>query len=55
MNYAQVGVFDTVTLGWLAGAHLSYSYRDEMKERFGKLIKGKHKDLQYALFPRSFH
>jgi heme/copper-type cytochrome/quinol oxidase subunit 4 len=31
MNYAQLGVFDTVTLEWLDGAHPSYSYRDEMK------------------------
>jgi hypothetical protein len=55
MKYEQLGVFDTVTLGWAAGSHPSYSYRDEMKERLGKLTKGEHKDLQYALFPRSFH
>jgi hypothetical protein len=28
MNYAQLGVFDTVTLGWVAGAHPSFSYRN---------------------------
>jgi hypothetical protein len=55
MNYAQLGVFDTVTLGWVAGAHPSFSYREEMKERLGKLMKGEHNNLQYALFPRSFH
>jgi hypothetical protein len=55
MNYAQLGVFDTVTLGWVAGAHPSYSYRVEMKERLVKLTKGEHTDLQYTLFPRSFH
>jgi hypothetical protein len=55
MNYAQLGVFDTVTLGWVAGAHPSFSYRDKMKERLGKLMTGEHKDLQYAPFPRSFH
>jgi hypothetical protein len=55
MNYAQLGVFDTVTLGWVTVAHPSYSYRDEMKERLGKLMTGEHKILQYALFPRSFH
>jgi hypothetical protein len=53
MNYAQLGVFDTVTLGWVAGAHLSFSYRDEMKERLGKLMKGEHSNLHYALFPRA--
>jgi hypothetical protein len=55
MNYAQLGVFNTVTLGWVTGAHPSYSYHDEMKERLGKLMTVEHKDLQYAFFPRSFH
>jgi hypothetical protein len=55
MNYAQLGVFYTVTLGWVAGAHPSCSYRNEMKEIVGKLIKREHNNLQYALFPRSFH
>jgi hypothetical protein len=55
MNYAQLGVFDNVTLGWVAGAHPSFSYRDEMKERLGKLIKGEQSNLQYILFTWSFH
>jgi hypothetical protein len=55
LNYAQIGVFDSVTLGWVAGAHPLYSYSDEMKERISKLMAGEHKNMQYALFPRSFH
>jgi hypothetical protein len=55
LNYAQLGVFNTVTLVWVAGAHPSYNYRDEMKERMLKLMPGEHKNVQYALFPRSFH
>jgi hypothetical protein len=55
INYAQLGIFDTVTLGWVAGAHPSYSYRDEMKDRMVKLMAGEHKSVQYALFPRAFH
>jgi hypothetical protein len=55
MNYAQLGVFDTVTLGWVAGAHPTFSYRKEMQEILGKFMTGEHKNLQYALFPRSFH
>jgi hypothetical protein len=55
LNYAQLGIFDTVTLGWVAGAHPSYSYRDEMKEIITNLIAGEQKNLQYALSPRSFH
>jgi hypothetical protein len=55
INYAQLGFFDTVTLGWVTGAHPSFSYRDEMKDRLGELMKGDHSNLQYALFPWSFH
>jgi hypothetical protein len=54
INYAQLGVFDTVTMGWVAGAHPSSSYRDEMKEILGKLMKEEHSNLQYTLPPRSF-
>jgi hypothetical protein len=54
LNYAQLGVFDTFTLGWVSGAHPSYSYHNEMKERMSKLTAGEHKNIQYALFPRSF-
>jgi hypothetical protein len=28
INYAKLDIFDTVTLGWVAGAHPSYSYCD---------------------------
>jgi hypothetical protein len=55
LKYAQLWVSDTVTLGWVAGAHPSYSYRNEMKEMMSKLMAGEHKNIQYALFPRSFH
>jgi hypothetical protein len=55
INYAQLGIFDTITLGWVAGAHPSYSYRDEMKERMENLMVGEHKSVQYALFTRVFH
>jgi hypothetical protein len=35
MNYAQFGVFDTVALGWVTGAHPSFSYREnnQLKKR----------------------
>jgi hypothetical protein len=55
INYEQLGIFDTVTLSWVAGAHPSYSYRNEMKDRMVKLMAGEHKSVQYALFPRAFH
>jgi hypothetical protein len=55
MNYAQLGVFCTVTFVWVVGAHPSFSYRDEMKDRLGKLMTEDNSNLQNALFPRSFH
>jgi hypothetical protein len=55
INYAQLGIFDTVTLGWVAGAHPSYSYRDKMKDRMVNLMTGGNKSVQYALFPRALH
>jgi hypothetical protein len=55
MNYAQLIVFGTVTLGWVAGAHSSFIYHNEMKEILSKLMKGEHINLHYALYPRSFH
>jgi hypothetical protein len=55
INYAQLGIFYTFTLGWVAGAHPSYSYRDEMKDRMAKLMAREHKIVKYALFPRAFH
>jgi hypothetical protein len=51
----MVGSFLTYLRRWAAGAHPSLSYRDEMKEILGKLMKGENNKLQYALLPRSFH
>jgi hypothetical protein len=42
LNYAQLGVFDTVTLVWVAGDHPSYNNRNEKKERMSKLTAGAH-------------
>jgi hypothetical protein len=52
---AYVRVSDTITLGWVAGAHPLFSYRNEMKEILGKLMTGEHTNLQYALLLSSFH
>jgi hypothetical protein len=55
INYAQLGIVETVTLGKIGQAHPSFGYRDETKERISKLMKSKHTNMQYALFPRTFH
>jgi hypothetical protein len=39
INYAQFGVFDTVTLGWIGEAHPSLSFIDEMKDIREKMTK----------------
>jgi hypothetical protein len=55
INYAQLGMVETVTLGWIGQAHPSFGYRDETKERISKLMKSEYPNMQYALFPRAFH
>jgi hypothetical protein len=55
INYAQLGMVETVTIGWIGQAHPSFGYRDETKERISKLMKSEYPNMQYALFPRAFH
>jgi hypothetical protein len=55
INYAQLGMVETVTLGRIGQAHPSFGYRDETKERVIKLMKSEYPNMQYALFPREFH
>jgi hypothetical protein len=55
INYAQLGMVDTVTLGWIGQAHPSFGCRDETKERISKLMKSEYPNMQYALFPGAFH
>jgi hypothetical protein len=55
INYAQLGMVETVTLGWIGQAHPSFGYRDETKERISKLMKSEYPNVQYALFLRAFH
>jgi hypothetical protein len=47
INYSQLGIFYTVTLCWVAGAHPSYIYRDEMKDRMAKLMAGEHTSVMH--------
>jgi hypothetical protein len=55
INYAQLGMVETVTLGWIGQAHPSFGYIDETKERISKLIKNEYPNMQYTFFPRAFH
>jgi hypothetical protein len=55
INYAQLGMVETVTLEWIGQAHPSFGCRDETKERISKLMEREYQNMQYALFPRVFH
>jgi hypothetical protein len=55
INYAQLGMVETVTLGWIGQAHTSFGCRDETKERIRKLMKSEYPNMQYDLFPWEFH
>jgi hypothetical protein len=55
INYAQLGMVETVTLGWIGQAHPSFGCRDETKHRIRKLMEREYPTMQYALFPRAFH
>jgi hypothetical protein len=55
INYAPLGMVETVTLGWIGQSHPSFGYRDETKEQISKLMKSEYPNMQYALFPRAFH
>jgi hypothetical protein len=39
MNYVQIGIPDTATLGWIGQAYPSLSFRDDMKYRITKMMK----------------
>jgi hypothetical protein len=55
INYARLGTFDKVTLGWIGEVHPPFRFRDEMKDRIVKTMKSDYGTMQYALFPRAFH
>jgi uncharacterized membrane protein YheB (UPF0754 family) len=55
INYAQLGMVERFTLGWIRQEHPSFGCRDETKEWISKLMKSEYPNMQYALFPRAFH
>jgi ribosomal protein L33 len=55
INYAHLGMVETVTLGWIGQAHLSYGCIDKNKEPISKLMKTEYTNMRYDLFPRAFH
>jgi hypothetical protein len=53
INKAQLGIEEGVTLGWLHQAHPAFCYWEDIKERLRELMGEEHKEVQYALFPKS--
>jgi hypothetical protein len=52
INYAHLGMFDTVALGWIGQAHPSLGCRDEIKKIIEQMMKREYNTMQYDLFPR---
>jgi hypothetical protein len=50
INYAQLGMVETVTLGWVGQAHPSFGCRYETKEQISKLMKCKYPNMQKLCF-----
>jgi hypothetical protein len=55
INKAQLGIEEGVTLGWLHQAHSALCYHEDIKERLRKMMGEEHKEVQYALFPKSIN
>jgi hypothetical protein len=55
INYAQLGMFDTITLTWIGQAHPPLSLRYEMKHIITKMMKINYSTMQCDLFPQSCH
>jgi hypothetical protein len=55
INKAQLGIKEGVTLGWLHQTHPAFCYREDIKERLRELMGEEHKEVQYALFPKSIN
>jgi hypothetical protein len=50
---AQLGTEEGVTLGWMHQAHPAFCFREDIKERLRELMGDDHKEVQYALFPKT--
>jgi hypothetical protein len=50
-----MGIEEGVTLGCLHLAHPSFCYQEDIKERLSELMGDEHKEVQYALFPKSIN
>jgi hypothetical protein len=55
INKAQLGTEEGVTLGWMHQAHPAFCFREDTKERLRELIGDEHKEVQYALFPKTIN
>jgi hypothetical protein len=49
INYAQLGMVETVTLGWIGQARPSFVCRDDTKDLISKLMKSVYPNMQYGL------
>jgi hypothetical protein len=55
INKAQLVTKEGVTLGWMHQAHPVFCFREDIKERLRELMGDEHKEVQYALFPKTIY
>jgi hypothetical protein len=55
INKAQLGTEEGVTLGWMHQAHPAFCFQEDIKERLKELMGDEHKEVQYALFPKTIN
>jgi hypothetical protein len=55
INKAQLGTEEGVTLGWMHQAHPAFCFWEDIKERLRELMGDEHKEVHYALFPKTIN
>jgi hypothetical protein len=55
INKAQLGTEEGVTLVWMHQAHPAFCFREDIKEQLRELMGDDHKEVQYALFPKTIN
>jgi hypothetical protein len=55
INKAQLGTEEGVTLGWMHEAHPAFCFWENIKERLKDFMGDEHKEVQYALFPKTIN
>jgi hypothetical protein len=55
INNAQLGPEEAVVFGWISGSHLSFSFRDSIRESIKKQKPIEYNNVEWALFPKTIY